>query len=267
MPIGRADCVKLGAVSADCVPVAVAIDVVAGGLFAILVVVVPYRGRVRYETFRRAVVSDPSARLQYYRSTLPWKSFLAFVAVALYVADHEHGYGVRLFVSGASQAQVVVPLLVGVVLGALIVRRRLSQPSRRAKLARSLREIADLLPRTPAERRGWMTFSISAGITEEVLYRAFVMSVLANLLPAAPAAPIVLISAAVFGLAHLYEGWKGVFLTAVLGVVFSTVVLSAGLVAAMALHALIDLRLLVVPADLVAEAAELRHEGDCAPAP
>jgi uncharacterized protein len=237
---------------------ALATQISAGLLFAFLVLVAPLRGRGRYERFRREVASDPTARLRYYRSSLTRKYALTLVAIALYFANDREGYGVRLIAAGGSHYGEVVSLLAGVALGAVLVRWRLARPSRRAKLARAIRRWADLLPRTATERRTWVAVSISAGITEEILYRAFVLSVLANVLPDADATTIVLTAAAVFGLAHLYQGLKGVLLTALLGAVLGAVVLSSGLLLAMAVHALIDLRLLIIPPDVVAEAG--RHD-------
>jgi hypothetical protein len=57
----------------------------------------------------------------------------------------------------------------------------------------------------------------------------------------------IIITGVAFGVAHLYQGPKGVVLTAGLGMVFGVVVATVGLVPAMVVHTLIDLRLLLVP--------------------
>lgn len=57
----------------------------------------------------------------------------------------------------------------------------------------------------------------------------------------------VIISCAIFGAAHLYQGAAGVISTAILGLIFSAIFLTAGtLVMPMILHALIDLRILLI---------------------
>ena len=60
-----------------------------------------------------------------------------------------------------------------------------------------------------------------------------------------------------FGLAHLYQGVRGVLLTGVLGAYLAWLTISSGsLLPAMAIHALIDLRVLALP-DLGAPAVPL----------
>lgn len=71
------------------------------------------------------------------------------------------------------------------------------------KLARSLRGIADLLPRTVGERRTWVFVAITAGVTEELIYRGFVLSVLAHVSPSADRFTLLAIGGVIFGLAHL----------------------------------------------------------------
>jgi membrane protease YdiL (CAAX protease family) len=63
------------------------------------------------------------------------------------------------------------------------------------------------------------------------------------------------ISSVAFALAHVYQGWRGVLFTSLLGALFAVVAAASGLLAAIVLHALLDLRLLLVPRD-VADAVE-----------
>jgi membrane protease YdiL (CAAX protease family) len=227
-----------------------AVEVVATLLFAYVVIVVPILGRSRYEQFRREVAKDPSARLRYYRSSLPRKYILALLVVVLFVANHRDASGIRLAVAGPTALAAIVPIMIGVGLGALLVRWRANRPARRIKLARSLRGIADLLPRTVGERRTWVLVAITAGVTEELIYRGFVLSVLAHIWPSADTFTLLVVGGIIFGLAHLYQGTKGVILTGLLGVVLGEVMIGAGLFAAMVVHALIDLRVLVIPSNL-----------------
>jgi membrane protease YdiL (CAAX protease family) len=55
------------------------------------------------------------------------------------------------------------------------------------------------------------------------------------------------ISSVIFGAAHLYQGVAGVIVTAILGLIFSAIVLTTGtLVVPMILQALIGLRILLI---------------------
>jgi CAAX protease family protein len=241
--------------------VTIATNLVTGLLFAYLLVVVPFRGQIRYRRFQREIASDPTARLRYYQHSLIWKYMLSLVAIALYFANGQDANGLPLVATEGTQPRTLLALGAGLGLGALLIRWRLAQPARRVKLARSIRGFADLIPRTDTERRVWVVAAISAGITEEILYRAFVMIVVANVLPDANTATVVAISAAAFGLAHLYQGPRGILLTAVVGAALGAIVVSSGLLLAIAVHAVIDLRVLIIPPELAAEATELRSDG------
>lgn len=106
-----------------------------------------------------------------------------------------------------------------------------------------------LLPRTPLERRLFAVVGVTAGVCEEWLYRGFFLAVAAAVLPGLPAALLVLLAAVAFGVAHAYQGITGMVTTGVLGGVLAAVYLSSGsLLLPVLLHALIDLRFLLVPA-------------------
>jgi membrane protease YdiL (CAAX protease family) len=58
---------------------------------------------------------------------------------------------------------------------------------------------------------------------------------------------LVLISSVIFGFAHLYQGWRGTVLTGVLGGAFGMLYTFTGsLLAPAAIHAAVDLRLLII---------------------
>jgi hypothetical protein len=149
---------------------------------------------------------------------------------------------------------VALPLLGAIALGAVRTRSLLHSDDGRAQLTHALARVAEVVPRTPAERRVWIVAAVSAGVTEEVTYRAFAMSFLASLFGNHNVIAIGVTSSAAFGLAHLYQGWRGVLFTALLGGSLAVVAVASGLFAAIVVHVIIDLRLLVVPVD-VADAA------------
>jgi membrane protease YdiL (CAAX protease family) len=109
-----------------------------------------------------------------------------------------------------------------------------------------------MLPRTRAERWSFAALAVTAGITEEVIWRGFGLGLLFMLLPHAPVAVPIVLAALAFGWAHLYQGWTGVLATAVLGGLFAWLYWATdSLLLPMLLHVLIDLRaaLVRVPAD------------------
>ncbi len=140
--------------------------------------------------------------------------------------------------------------VVGSLLQLVIVRR---SAKARAKILGAFKGLAFILPLTREERTWFTLVSITAGICEEVLYRGFLIRYLSNG-PWHVGLWIALAVASIsFGLAHGYQGLTGIIGTAVLGAVMALIFFSTGsLWLPMALHALIDLRILFLlrPGDL-----------------
>jgi membrane protease YdiL (CAAX protease family) len=108
---------------------------------------------------------------------------------------------------------------------------------RRAVLAQ-LESLRPLLPHTRAEMRRFGLVSLTAGICEELLFRGLVLWYLASLIP--PAAAL-LVGAALFGMAHAYQGTKGVLQTGLIGLgLVALYVVSGSLWVPMVLHAFVD---------------------------
>jgi membrane protease YdiL (CAAX protease family) len=115
-----------------------------------------------------------------------------------------------------------------------------------------------LLPRTRAERRLFTVVGLTAGLCEEWLYRGFLLAVVAALLGGAPTPVLVAVAGVAFGLAHAYQGVAGVLTTGVLGAVLAALYLGTGsLLLPVVLHALVDLRFLLVPARLLPAAGRV----------
>jgi membrane protease YdiL (CAAX protease family) len=108
-------------------------------------------------------------------------------------------------------------------------------------------DIAALIPRGGRERGWYALVALSAGIGEELVFRGFFMRLLADF--GLEGAALIAVAALIFGMAHLYQGVAGVLLTTFMGALLSVVYVSTGsLIAAMVIHFLIDLRLLLVQA-------------------
>lgn len=132
---------------------------------------------------------------------------------------------------------VTVTLIAGSVIGIYLARHSDEVPA--------IGDIAALLPRNRAELRyGWL-LSINAGVVEELLFRlAFPVLIFAA---TGSAAVAVAGSIALFGLLHIYQGLWGVIGSLVIGTLLMAVFLATGsILLAVALHALIDLRSLVL---------------------
>jgi membrane protease YdiL (CAAX protease family) len=138
----------------------------------------------------------------------------------------------------------------GSLLQVVLVRR---SPSAREKTLRPFKRFAFILPVTGEERAWFALVSVTAGICEEVLYRGFLIRYLSNGPWHAGLWIALAIASISFGLAHGYQGLSGIIGTAVLGAIMAVLFLASGsLWLPMALHAIIDLRILLLlrPGDL-----------------
>jgi membrane protease YdiL (CAAX protease family) len=143
---------------------------------------------------------------------------------------------------------ITVGMLVGMLAGTVVpvIAVRKSAEARR-RVMKQFEPLAFFLPTTRIERRWFAALSVSAGICEEILYRGFLIAYFAALFPGLALPGAILLAAAVFGAAHGYQGIRGVFLTGFIALIFTVLFyISGSLWLPMLVHALFDLRLLVL---------------------
>jgi len=104
-----------------------------------------------------------------------------------------------------------------------------------------------LLPGSRRERSWFGVISVGAGVSEELCFRGFLLYYLSAYLPNTSAWERVLATAIIFGLGHIYQGWKSAIGTGVLGLILAGLyLLSGSLFLPMVVHAAIDLRALLI---------------------
>ncbi|MHB8301691.1 MAG: CPBP family intramembrane glutamic endopeptidase [Acidobacteriaceae bacterium] len=114
-------------------------------------------------------------------------------------------------------------------------------------IQKQLAAVSMFLPETKTERRWFVLVSLTAGICEEFLYRGFLIHYLHSLSLHLELWMALLLSSVIFGLAHVYQGVKGILQTALLGFFFGLIFLMSGtLLLPILLHVLIDLRILLL---------------------
>jgi len=217
----------------------------AAVVLADLVYSPPYMRRVR----AAVAAGDTDARTRMYRLTawLSWAAALGALAVMLAggLSASEIGLGPPRLGTLERYGGLLAGAAVGLVGGGLamaLASRRGRAPSRPG--------IGDedvMVPRSKAERRWFAFVAVTAGIAEEVFYRALALTFMLAVLPGEARYPAVLIAAALFGAAHVYQGAGGVAITALLAVVLGWLYVDTGsLLPGIVLHALVNLRVLVV---------------------
>ncbi|WP_214740777.1 CPBP family intramembrane glutamic endopeptidase [Exiguobacterium sp. s48] len=116
-----------------------------------------------------------------------------------------------------------------------------------AKLRNTLRPYYELdlekllLPRTKSEEQAWSAVSVTAGVTEEFIFRGVLLYTI-TLYIEAPNLTLAVIGGALFGMAHAYQGIKGVLTTGVVGFGLALLYLGMGVLwPVMVIHVLLDL--------------------------
>ncbi|MBD3646940.1 MAG: CPBP family intramembrane metalloprotease [Pseudomonadales bacterium] len=109
----------------------------------------------------------------------------------------------------------------------------------RQEVRRQVKKVSPIMPRTMPQLGGFLLLAISAGICEEILFRGFLIDYLDRYFSLVTA---FLGSSIIFGLAHAYQGPKGMLQAAVAGAVFAGLYLFSGsLLAPILLHIVVDI--------------------------
>ena len=214
-------------------------------LAVIMVAVQPFAGRRRYRRLLAAIPADPTARLRHYRRgiTAEWAAVGVIGLIGLLAGRSLASVGLTFRGAGTTTTEVVEAIAL---LAATAVVFRLD--AMRDVIRSQARGFLALLPRTTQERWTFVALAATAGVCEEVLFRGFGIAYVRWIWPDASHAWLIVLTSAPFGLAHLYQGPRGVFLTGLLGAFLALLVLDSGsLVPAMLLHGLLDLRILALP--------------------
>jgi uncharacterized protein len=182
----------------------------------------------------------PTARRNAYRYLIVGEWGLTLIALLLWARAHRPWTSLGLV---PPQDWHVVP---GVLIPALIMYFTIRQSrtvqrlgvERRAALRGRLGPGEFFLPHTPAEHRGFLLLSLTAGFSEELLYRGFLTWLVGSYVGLPAAIGVVVVA---FGLAHASQGRRGAIRVGLAGLVFSLIVVLTGwLVPAMIVHALLD---------------------------
>lgn len=97
-----------------------------------------------------------------------------------------------------------------------------------------------LLPATVTESLLWIVVALTAGVCEELVYRGYLQRQLWSLTKSSTSA--ILLQAAIFGSAHIYQGWKPAIVTAIYGAVFGLLAAwRRSIIPGMIAHSAIDL--------------------------
>jgi len=185
-------------------------------------VAVPWLGRRRIRQLLALPHTTKMDRLSLYASTIAFQWLAA--GIILWRAS---AYGISAARLGLAIPQPRLTYAVSIALAALILASQITSLRRLAARPDEIQGIVPQLalkifPQDNLERMIFFALVSTVAVCEELIYRGFVQYVFESLSGGVVIAGIIG-SAAMFGLAHLYQGRKGLVTTAILGLLFSTI--------------------------------------------
>jgi uncharacterized protein len=229
-------------------------------ILIVLGVAVPWRGAVRVRRLLAQPALTSSQRLSLYASTIAFQWFIVAVVYWRSVSRHLSPADLGLVVSGVwrtlSVAFVFTALLCGNQWAGL--RKIAFVPAdQRGFLFQFTQKI---MPHTTTETFAFIALALTAGLSEEFIYRGFVLAVFSGVFGGSLSGIFLsaVASSIWFAAAHLYQGRRGVATTFIVGTMFWAVRIWTGnLVPAVLAHVGVDMvaglygpRLLRTRADL-----------------
>jgi membrane protease YdiL (CAAX protease family) len=183
---------------------------------------VPLLGRRRIRQLMRMAVTTKRDRLSLYASTIAFQ-WLA-VAVVLWRANAHQIPFARLGLAIPSPALTVI---VSIVLAGLVLANQLFSLRRLATNPAEAHGILPQLalkvfPQDSVERLAFFAVVVTVAVCEELIYRGFVQRVFEDWSGGLIAVGI-FGSAGMFGVAHLYQGPRGLITTCVVGLLFAAI--------------------------------------------
>jgi len=213
-------------------------------LAAYLILAAPWLGRLWYQRARKRIESgEPGAKVGLYRGMVVEQAVTTCVVLAIWRAGVPGG--TLGLMAPRSWAGTCLAILIAV--AALAWSSILLRPKAERLRIRLKDRVGALLPDTHQQRSWWAVVSVGAGVSEELCFRGFLLYYLATYLPHTNTWERLLLTSIVFGMAHVYQGWRSVIGTGVLGLIFAGLyVLTGSLLAPMVVHAAVDSRVLLI---------------------
>jgi uncharacterized protein len=213
-------------------------------ILIVLGVLVPWRGAVRVRRLLAQPALTTSQRLSLYASTIAFQWLIVAVITWRSFSRHLGPSELGLVVSGVWQTATITLVLTAFLSlnqWAGLRKIALVPVDQRGFLFQFTQKI---MPQTPIESLAFVALALTAGLSEEFVYRGFVLAIFRRAFAGSVSGTFVaiIVSSLWFALAHLYQGRRGIITTFVVGLLFSVVrTWSGNLVPAVVGHIGVDL--------------------------
>lgn len=225
-------------------------------IFLVLVVVLPWRGRQRIRKLMALQSVSGRERIQLYAITILFQWTLA---AAIAWRAFVRGFSWReLGIANTWTHSVLLLTLIGATLiaGGHWANLRRMAASNHSSIEQLRAMGARLFPQSSAQTFVYILLAVTAGCCEEFIFRGFVIAALFR--AGFSAWMVVLLSSAMFGFAHLYQGKGGSVGTGILGTLFA--------ITKIAYHSLLPVAVWHAVLDIVAGLAGAHYFSDRAKA-
>ncbi len=192
----------------------------------ILIIIFPISGYFSVKKFKKSYADGDYNKIKFYRETILWSRIqivLIFLLIPISGISAD-SIGIKwIHIDTSSHSKWVVYSVIGFYFFYLLYNIYLiiifkSNKDSRAKAAKRIPHFRWVFPITPKEKSAWSLLSISAGITEEILYRGYLFYALAIVFPNLSLIHILFITVFIFGIGHIYLG-KEVIKATILGLI------------------------------------------------
>jgi membrane protease YdiL (CAAX protease family) len=220
-------------------------DALAHLLVVYVVLVAPWLSRFKYRQLQEKVAAGiPDVRSRFYKMAVAQQAARTATVLAIWQSASipRRALGLVAPASWQTAAQTLSILLLALVVSVVLFRYWGDWQLRRA-----LKMVGALIPSSASERRWFAAISVGAGISEELLFRGFLLFYLSVYTPSLSSTQRIVLSSLLFGFCHLYQGWFGVLGTSALGFGFALLYVGSGsLLVPVVVHAAVDLRMLLI---------------------
>jgi membrane protease YdiL (CAAX protease family) len=186
----------------------------------------------------------PGARVKFFRSMFIEQVLTTGVVLAIWRTGDLPAAGLGLAVPRSwAVTSSALALIVG-----LLVWSSLKLRPKADKIREKFKDkVGALLPNSFPERRWFALISFGAGISEELIFRGFLLYYLSDHLPQLNTLEKILLISLSFGLAHIYQGRWQILSTGLLGLALAGLYWMTGsLLLPMLVHAAVDARILLI---------------------
>ncbi|MDZ5473359.1 CPBP family intramembrane glutamic endopeptidase [Bacillus sp. 31A1R] len=200
----------------------------------------PIYGYFDYQKFKEKVRIHSGERVKYYKKIMIglWVPTLFILGLVLFgpitlqdigikgVSLHTETLGKWVTYITLGLFAVYTLALIYYLIGSKVsvkMRNEIAK-AKQAELEKS--KFNDIMPVSKHDKKVWTFVSWTAGITEEIIYRGFLLFALTQLFPDLSIWVILIVSSVLFGLAHTYQGWNNVIRTSIMGLFLALIYIS-----------------------------------------